>query len=41
MNHLKQELSANKEESNMEQEITDKAEKVKGEPKQKGKIVLE
>lgn len=41
MNHLKQKLLARKEESSMEQEITDKAEKVKGEPKQKGRIVLE
>ncbi len=41
MNHLKQKQFAEKEKSSMEQEITDKAEKVKGEPKQKGMIVLE
>jgi Mlc titration factor MtfA (ptsG expression regulator) len=40
MNHLKKELLAKKEESNMEQVITKKAEKVKGEAKQKGKVVL-
>jgi hypothetical protein len=40
MIHLKQKLFAKKEGSSMEQEITDKAEKVRGELKQKGKIVL-
>lgn len=41
MNHLKQKKIVKKEESSMEQEITDNAEKVKEEPKQKGMIVLE
>ena len=41
MNHLKQKLFAKKEVSIMEQEITDKAEKVKGELKQKGRTVLQ
>lgn len=41
MNHLKQKLLAKKEKSSMEQEIIAKSENVKGEPKQKGRIVLE
>jgi hypothetical protein len=41
MNHLEKKLFAKKEESSMEQDINDKAEKVKGELKQKGKVVLE
>jgi hypothetical protein len=41
MNHLKQKLFSKKEESSMEQNITDKAEKVKGELKQKGRTVLQ
>ena len=41
MNHLKQKLFTKKEETSMEQEITGKAEKVKGEIKQKGRTVLQ
>jgi len=41
MNYLKQKLLAKKEVSIMEQEITDKAEKVKAEIKQKGRTVLQ
>jgi hypothetical protein len=41
MNHLKQKLFSKKEESSMEQNITDKAAKVKGELKQKGRTVLQ
>lgn len=41
MNHLKQKLFAKKEESSMGQEVNDKAEKLKGDLKQKARTVLQ